>query len=75
MRAEHIASHHLRSNMGQGSTQTVVIKNTNSLKYSPIIFNIDSVDSIISDPIDCVPQGFRGAVLRIHRQGEPPGSV
>lgn len=52
MRAEQIASQHLRSNMGQGSTQTVVIKITNSLKYSPIIFNINSVDSIISDPID-----------------------
>lgn len=38
MRAEQIASQHLRSNMGQGSTQTVVIKITNSLKYSFLIW-------------------------------------
>lgn len=77
MRAEQIASQHLRSDMGQGSTQTVVIQITNFLLIltTLLIFNINLVDLIISDLIACVPQGFRGAVLRIQRQGELSGSV
>lgn len=77
MRAEQIASQHLGSNMGQGSTQTVVIQITNFLLIltTLLIFNINSVDLIFSDLIACVQQGFRGAVLRIQRQGELSGSV